>query len=91
MEGFIERETQQIRERVGDQHVVCGLSGGVDSAVVALLMHRAIGERLTCVFVDNGLLRKDEAAQVVNDLFWPGFESSSCGCNGAVSEETGQC
>ncbi|MBI3246207.1 MAG: glutamine-hydrolyzing GMP synthase [Deltaproteobacteria bacterium] len=65
MEGFIERETQHIRERVGEQHVVCGLSGGVDSAVVALLLHRAIGKQLTCVFVDNGLLRKDEAEQVV--------------------------
>jgi len=64
MEGFIERETQQIRERVGDHHVVCGLSGGVDSAVVALLIHRAIGERLTCVFVDNGLLRQGEAEKV---------------------------
>jgi GMP synthase (glutamine-hydrolysing) len=64
MEGFIERETQQIRERIGDRHVVCGLSGGVDSAVVALLIHRAIGERLTCVFVDNGLLRQGEAEQV---------------------------
>jgi GMP synthase (glutamine-hydrolysing) len=65
MEGFIERETREIRERVGNRHVVCGLSGGVDSAVVALLIHRAIGKQLTCVFVDNGLLRKDEAAQVV--------------------------
>jgi GMP synthase (glutamine-hydrolysing) len=64
MEGFIERETQQIRERVGDRHVVCGLSGGVDSAVVALLIHRAISEHLTCVFVDNGLLRQGEAEQV---------------------------
>jgi GMP synthase (glutamine-hydrolysing) len=66
MEGFIERETRQIRERVGDQHVVCGLSGGVDSAVVALLIHRAIGQQLTCIFVDNGLLRKNEATQVVS-------------------------
>jgi GMP synthase (glutamine-hydrolysing) len=65
MEGFIERETKMIRERVGDQHVICGLSGGVDSAVVALLLHHAIGKRLTCVFVDNGLLRKGEAEQVV--------------------------
>lgn len=64
MEGFIERETQHIRQRVGSQQVVCGLSGGVDSAVVALLIHRAIGKQLTCVFVDNGLLRHQEAAQV---------------------------
>jgi GMP synthase (glutamine-hydrolysing) len=64
MAGFIERETRQIRERVGNQRVVCGLSGGVDSAVVSLLIHRAVGERLTCVFVDNGLLRQGEAEQV---------------------------
>jgi GMP synthase (glutamine-hydrolysing) len=64
MAGFIEREIRQIRERVADRQVVCGLSGGVDSAVVALLIHRAIGERLTCVFVDTGLLRRGEAEQV---------------------------
>ena len=64
MEGFIERETDKIRKRVGDQQVVCGLSGGVDSAVVALLIHKAIGDQLTCVFVDNGLLRHGEAEQV---------------------------
>ncbi len=66
MEGFIERETDKIRKRVGDQQVVCGLSGGVDSAVVALLIHKAIGDQLTCVFVDNGLLRQGEAEQVVS-------------------------
>ena len=66
MEGFIERETERIRKRVGDQQVVCGLSGGVDSAVVALLIHKAIGDQLTCVFVDNGLLRQGEAEQVVS-------------------------
>lgn len=65
MEGFIEREIKLVRDQVGDRQVVCGLSGGVDSAVVALLIHRAIGARLTCVFVDNGLLRQDEAEQVV--------------------------
>jgi GMP synthase (glutamine-hydrolysing) len=65
MEGFIEREIEQIRQQVGKRQVVCGLSGGVDSAVVALLIHKAIGNQLTCVFVDNGLLRKDEAKKVV--------------------------
>lgn len=64
MEGFIERETERIREQVGEHGAVCGLSGGVDSAVVALLLHRAIGQRLTCVFVDTGLLRQGEAQQV---------------------------
>ena len=65
MEGFGESWVPRIRERVGTRRVICGLSGGVDSTVVAALIHQAIGERLTCIFVDNGLLRRDEAAQVV--------------------------
>ncbi|WP_425337943.1 hypothetical protein [Trueperella pyogenes] len=56
---------RKIREQVGDKHAICGLSGGVDSSVAAALVHKAIGEQLTCVFVDHGLLRKGEAEQVV--------------------------
>ena len=64
MASFIETQTAAIRERVGDAHVILGLSGGVDSSVAAALIHRAIGKQLTCIFVDNGLLRKNEAARV---------------------------
>ena len=63
--SVIEEQVERIRARVGDGRAICGLSGGVDSSVAALLVHRAIGERLTCVFVDHGLLRKDEAEQVI--------------------------
>ena len=65
---FIEEATERIRTQVGQGKVVCGLSGGVDSTVAALLIHRAIGDRLTCIFVDNGLLRFDEANQI-NERF----------------------
>ena len=64
MASFVEEATARIREQVGEGRVICGLSGGVDSTIVALLVHRAVGDRLTCLFVDNGLLRLDEAAQV---------------------------
>src|SRR5205085_4408234 len=65
MSGFVQTWVPLIRERVGDRRVLCALSGGVDSTVTAALIHRAIGERLTCIFVDNGLLRAGEAEQVV--------------------------
>ncbi|HVL67653.1 MAG TPA: glutamine-hydrolyzing GMP synthase [Vicinamibacterales bacterium] len=62
--SFIEEATGRIRAQVGPGKVVCGLSGGVDSTVAAMLIHRAVGDRLTCIFVDNGLLRDDEANQI---------------------------
>ncbi len=61
----ISREDGKIREQVGDKKVICALSGGVDSSVAAALIHEAIGDQLTCVFVDHGLLRKNEAEEVV--------------------------
>ncbi|OPZ80021.1 MAG: GMP synthase (glutamine-hydrolyzing) [Actinobacteria bacterium ADurb.Bin444] len=62
--AFIEQAVADIRAQVGDGHVVLGLSGGVDSAVVATLIHRAVGDQLTCIFVDTGLMRRDEGHQV---------------------------
>jgi GMP synthase (glutamine-hydrolysing) len=65
MAGFRAAKIAEIREQVGNERVLCGLSGGVDSSVAALLIHEAIGDQLTCVFVDHGLLRQGEAEQVV--------------------------
>ncbi|MBX5470566.1 MAG: glutamine-hydrolyzing GMP synthase [Thermoleophilaceae bacterium] len=64
-ESVIDEQVERIRAQVGDGRVICGLSGGVDSSVAALLVHRAIGDQLTCVFVDHGLMRKNEADQVI--------------------------
>jgi GMP synthase (glutamine-hydrolysing) len=63
--SVIDEQIERIRAQVGDGRAICGLSGGVDSSVAALLVHRAIGDRLTCVFVDHGLMRKNEGAQVI--------------------------
>ncbi len=68
MLNIVEEQVQLIREQVGPGRAICGLSGGVDSAVAAALVQRAIGDRLTCVFVDHGLLRKGEAEQVEQDF-----------------------
>ena len=68
MLNIVDEQVALIREQVGDGHAICGLSGGVDSAVAAALVQRAIGDRLSCVFVDHGLLRKGEAEQVEQDF-----------------------
>ncbi len=68
MKSFIRSSVESIREKVGNEKVICAISGGVDSSVTAALVHRAIGERLICVFIDNGLLRKNEAEEVIRTL-----------------------
>ncbi len=68
MQSFIETTTEELRRRVGENKVVCGISGGVDSTVTAVLVHKAIGKRLTCIFVDNGVLRSGEAQKVERTL-----------------------
>lgn len=64
MNSFVESAIESIREKVGSKSVLCALSGGVDSAVAAAMVHKAVGKQLTCIFVDHGLLRKYEAEQV---------------------------
>nr|WP_225431581.1 glutamine-hydrolyzing GMP synthase [Limosilactobacillus reuteri] len=68
MDDFIDMQIDEIRKEVGDKKVILGLSGGVDSSVTAVLIHKAIGDQLTCIFVDHGLLRKNEANQVMDAL-----------------------
>jgi GMP synthase (glutamine-hydrolysing) len=68
MKSFIDTTTQEIKDRVGKRKVVCGISGGVDSTVTAVLVHRALGKQLTCIFVDNGVLRAGEAKKVEQTL-----------------------
>ena len=74
MADFLEEEAAAVRERVGDRRVICGLSGGVDSSVTAGLLSRAVGDRLTCVFVDNGLLRMNER-ELVETTFRDHFDA----------------
>lgn len=64
MEDFIKKSIEEIKETIGDKKAICGLSGGVDSSVAAVLVHRAIGDNLICIFVDHGLLRKNERQEV---------------------------
>ncbi len=73
MHSFIDRVIEETREKVGDGHVICALSGGVDSTVVAVLLHKAIGKQLHCIYVDNGVLRTGEGKEVV-DLLQNSFE-----------------
>lgn len=73
MENFVDEQIKAIRQKVGNKKVLCALSGGVDSSVASTLVHRAIGDQLTCIFVDHGLLRKDEGDQV-EDIFEKRFK-----------------
>ncbi len=80
MSSVAEEATAAIREEVGKKRVICALSGGVDSCTVAAIVHRAIGDRLTCIFVDHGFLRKDEAQQVVR-AFQENFRANLIFCD----------
>jgi GMP synthase (glutamine-hydrolysing) len=73
MKNIVEESIAQLRRQIGDRKVLCALSGGVDSSVAAMLVHKAVGKQLVCVFVDNGLLRKDEA-KLVKEVFGHQFD-----------------
>ena len=71
MKSFVDNAIQGLQERVGDDQVICALSGGVDSSVVAVLLHKAIGSRLHCIFVNNGLLRQRGSGERPQGLSGP--------------------
>jgi GMP synthase (glutamine-hydrolysing) len=88
---FIESTIGSIRQKVGSGHVICALSGGVDSSVAAVLVHKAIGNQLTCIFVNNGVLRKNEFVNVQKNLRDKlGLNLVGCRCNAAVPYKTGR-
>ncbi len=89
MGAFRQEAIASIRAQVGSGRVLCGLSGGVDSAVAAVLIFEAIGERLTCVFVDHGMLRQGEAEEVVS-LFRGHYNIPADPCRGARSFSSGR-
>ena len=76
MRSYIDQSVEDIRAQVGKEHVILGLSGGVDSSVAAALIHKAIGKQLTCIFVNNGVLRANEA-EAVKTLFKNNFKCTS--------------
>lgn len=78
--SFVESTVQEIRAQVGNDRVILGLSGGVDSSVCAVLLNKAIGDRLTCIFVDHGMLRKNEFADVMHDYECLGLNVVACLC-----------
>jgi GMP synthase (glutamine-hydrolysing) len=77
--SFVETTVNELREKLGNDKVVLGLSGGVDSSVTGVLLNEAIGSNLTCIFVDNGLLRKDEFETVLHSYEGYGIERNWCG------------
>ena len=94
MDSFVEESIKAIREKVGNGKVLCALSGGVDSSVAAVLLSKAVGEQLTCVFVDHGLLRKNEGDEV-EAVFGPNGPLRPalypCECAGAFLQQAGRC
>jgi GMP synthase (glutamine-hydrolysing) len=92
LSDFITETVEAIRRRVGDKKVLCGLSGGVDSSVAAVLVHKAVGDQLVCVYVDNGLMRKGESEQVI-ETFREQMKMNLCvcRCRGTFPEKIAGC